>query len=154
MFKRILTLALAVSFVAPVVAKPAETPAQPVKTSVIRTTVLSGVVATLAAAGALLADSKYNDGRGSKQLVKIATNAKNSQAYQVAVTKLAALYVASVAYVAQTSGYQAAATFVAQTASRLRALKLSRVVAPVVAVTQKVTAPVAEAAKTVVQAVA
>ena len=125
MFKRILTLALAVSVVTPVVAKnsnPTPAPAAG-ETSLVRRALLPvGALATLASAVA--ADKHYNDGRASKalvsQLAKGLTQVRGSKAYTASTAKVSAL----LAYIAQTHGVKAAGHYAAALRSRMPTVTL------------------------------
>ncbi len=122
MNKRIMTLVLAASFVAPVVSN-AKSDAEAQETTVSRYLLPAGVIATLATLSAYVADAKYNNGRGGKQVVKLVTRAKDSSASQAASARVVSAWTASVNYVAQTRGAVAAAKYARLAASRLQAIK-------------------------------
>ncbi len=104
MFKRILTLALAVSFVAPVAAeKSGKSADQSTRSGAVVPLGVAAIVASL-----IFADKRFNEGRSTDQAVKLSANMlkqlQESGAYEAATQKAASL----MSYLASTRGVTAA----------------------------------------------
>ena len=132
MFKRILSLALAVSFVANVAAKQPTASQVPVATekSVVRSAVVMPLGLAAAIVSAIVADKRFNDGRASNQMVKHVASAikqlQGSRAYGATASTVAD----AIAYVAHTNGYKAASDFTAAWYNRVPSVSMPSLPTP------------------------
>ena len=132
MFKRVLAIALAVSFVSPVVAEQAP---QEAKASLTGRVLAPAVLAAAIIGSVYAADSRYNDGKALQRVAELAKRIRGSNAYKPFVARATAASKAGAATaqagaavvqgtVVNAAAYKAAANYAARAWSRVPAVHM------------------------------